>query len=361
MKTINFVLPGPGANPIGGYKIVYEYANRLIKDGYKINIIHSATLLWKERDIKTKIKGIIKYPYFKMVKKKQEPYNWFPLDKKINLYWVPTLEEKYIPDADITFATACETAVYVNQYGSKKGEKYYLIQHFEDWYFSKERVLETWKFQMEKIVIAKWLEKIGKEISVSTTLINNGLDFEKFSLDIPYHLKNKKQIIMLYHNSDWKGSKIGLQAIEKIKKVVEDLEVILFGVPQRPDNLPKYIQYYNSPTQEKLRELYNNSAIFLGTSYGEGWGLTVSEAMQCGCAVVCTDVNGYNEMVCQEKTGLLSKAGDSEGLAENIIRLMNNDELRIKLAKNGNEFIQQFTWERAYGKFKALIEKREVE
>ena len=40
MKKICFVLPRYVRHPIGGYKIVYEYANRLVKDNYQVYILY---------------------------------------------------------------------------------------------------------------------------------------------------------------------------------------------------------------------------------------------------------------------------------------------------------------------------------
>lgn len=356
MKKINFILPNGSGKPVGGYKVVFEYANRLKKDGYEVTIVLPATLLWSEKNMYYKLRSIFKYLYFKINFKRYLPYSWFDLDKKILIIWVPSLEEKYIPDAEYTIATACETAEYLKKYSIKKGKKLYLIQHFENWYFSKERVLETWKYPFKKIVIAQWLLEVSNSIGEKSELIYNGLDFEKFNLDIPIKYKKSTKVIMMYHESKWKGSEIGLEALENVKKIIPNLEVTLFGVSKKPENLPKYIQYYISPSQKLLRKLYNESAIYIGTSYGEGWGLTVSEAMQCGCAIACTNVNGYNEMVINNKTGLLSPSGDSEALSKNIIELIKNKNLRIKLAKSGNNFIQDFTWEKAYSKLKNILE-----
>lgn len=41
-KKITFLLPGIANRPIGGYKVVYEYANRLVNDGFAVNIIYPA-------------------------------------------------------------------------------------------------------------------------------------------------------------------------------------------------------------------------------------------------------------------------------------------------------------------------------
>ena len=43
-KSIDFLFPHPAAGPTGGYKVVYEYANRLANDGYGVHIVYSGVL-----------------------------------------------------------------------------------------------------------------------------------------------------------------------------------------------------------------------------------------------------------------------------------------------------------------------------
>ena len=41
---INFLLPHYGLKPSGGFKIVYQYAYFLAENGYKVNIVHPASM-----------------------------------------------------------------------------------------------------------------------------------------------------------------------------------------------------------------------------------------------------------------------------------------------------------------------------
>lgn len=355
-KIITFLLPGGSRNPVGGYKIVYEYANRLIKDNYEVNIIYPATLLWREQNIYQKLKGVVKYFYFRVNKSRYLPYNWFSLDKKIKIFWTPTLEEKYIPKSDCVIATACQTSEYLNEYKNINIKKFYLIQGYETWSYSEEKLLKTWKYPLNKIVISKWLKEIAISLNEKVELIYNGLDFEKFYIENEIEKRKNKNIIFLYHENEIKGTKYAIEALKELKIRDNEIRVRSFGAYKNPKNLPNWIEYYYSPTQSKLRELYNESSIFLGTSLGEGWGLTVAEAMQCGCAVVCTNVVGYNEMAFNGETALLCESKNSKDMVEKIEKLIKNDDLRIKIAKNGNKFIQLFTWEKAYNSFKFLID-----
>jgi glycosyltransferase involved in cell wall biosynthesis len=83
--------------------------------------------------------------------------------------------------------------------------------------------------------------------------------------------------------------------------------------------------------------------------------LTVGEAMICGCAVACTDNDGYKEMAIDGVTALLSPIKKPIDLAENIIKLIENDSLRLELSERGYEYIKQFDWEKSYSKLRSYM------
>jgi len=106
--------------------------------------------------------------------------------------------------------------------------------------------------------------------------------------------------------------------------------------------------YQQDPPQDHIIEkLYNGSSIMLSPSRAEGFPLPPAEEAACGCAVVATDIGGHREYLESGVTGLLSPPEDPEALARNLCLLLGNDELRIRLARSGNEFIKRFTWERS--------------
>lgn len=359
-NTVTFLFPRTGEIPIGGFKVVYEYGNRLIDSGINVNYVYgiasrkdlSGTIKWVYYTVR--IFRYLKYRYFMEYK----PNKWFNTKKGANHLLRYSLNEKYIPQSDVIIATSWTTAYWLNEYNlinSKR--KFYFIQHFEDWHGTKEKVIHTWKMNLKKIVIAPWLKDIGDNLGVECFTIENGFNTNEFYLTTPIEDRDRNLAIMLWHNNPFKGCKIGLEAINIVKKEIKDFKVILFGVPKRPKDLPSWIQYYQMPKLETHRHLYNNSAIFIGTSYSEGWGLTVGEAMLCGCSVACTNNSGYTILAKNNKTALLSDVGNPKKLAENIIRLVKDDKLRIKLAKNANEEANKYTWDKSYEKFYNLISR----
>ncbi len=357
MKSITFLLPSGTGSPAGGPKVVFEYANRFVADGYQVHIVMPASLLWWESSLKEKIKVGIRFPYA-FISKRHLPYKWFKLDCRIRIHYVFSLHQCFVPKTDIYIATAIETSEYLNTYkGVPTKNKFYFVQHFEDWTLSSERVKKSYTYPLNKIVIARWLRDIIKEGGNEAELVENGFDFSEFKLIIPIEHKDRMSVTMLYHPLEKKGCKDGLIALGIVKKKYPSIKLCLFGYLSRPKDLPEWIEYYEKPDKQKHVEIYNKSAIFLGTSHYEGWGLTIGEAMMCGSAVVCTDNGGYAEMVKNMQTGLISPIKNPEGLANNIIKLIEDDELRCKIAQNGCDYIKSFTWEKAYSKFKAIIDK----
>ena len=266
-----------------------------------------------------------------------------------------TPHSRNIPSADVVVAGSRDTAEWVNQYPEAKGRKFYLIQHLESWSGPEEKVLETWKMPLKKIVIAEWLRQIADDLKEESVLIPNGLDFGHFRMDVSPVDRDRNQLMMLFHTLEWKGSADGLKAMEMVKSEISGIRATLFGVPSRPSRLPAWIEYRQAPKQSELRGLYNQTAIFVAPSWNEGWGLPPCEAMMCGAAVAATDNGGHREFAFHEKTALLSPPKDPRSLATNIIRLIRDEELRIRLAKQGNANIQQFTWDRAADAFEKAI------
>ena len=349
---LTFILPGSGSYLSGGFKVVYEYANRFAQDGFSVKIIYPMVITWKRYSLNYTVKRV--YHYFRALLKSSYKPDWFKIDNRIKQIWLPYLSYYFIHKSDYIFATGWETAVFLNGYHSNSIKKYYLIQSFEDWCGPREKVEATWKYPMKKVVISPWLKDIADRMGEESYLIENGFDFESFHLMNSIENRNKFSVIMLYHEWELKGSKVGIKALEIVKIKKSQLRAILFGTPEPPKNLPEWITYHQSPPN--LCKLYNTAAIYLGTSSCEGFSLTVGEAMQCGCATVCTDIGGYKVVAEHGVTALLSPIGDAECLAKNIIRFLEDDGLRIKIARNGYDKIKEFTWERAYNKLKDLIE-----
>jgi glycosyltransferase involved in cell wall biosynthesis len=75
--------------------------------------------------------------------------------------------------------------------------------------------------------------------------------------------------------------------------------------------------------------------LFLLTSISEGIPLTIIEAMAAGLPVVATRVGGVTEMVENGLTGFLAPTGDDRAVADAILRLVADAELRHEMGRRG--------------------------
>ena len=349
MTKINIILPALPKYPVGGFKVIFEYANKMAEDSNDVWIYYPKRL--KPEKIRKSILYKFVFEIFKYLKIKNHfAARWFNLNEKVKENFIYTLEEKYIRDSDVTIATSWETAEWIGNYSQNKGKKLYLIQDFETWSGSNERIIQTWKLPLQKIAIATWLKKMVNEVGEKCIIIRNGLDHKTFGLDVNIKNRNPLKVSMLYHKLEWKGSNIGIEALKIVKKTIPNLEVDLFSTSKRNNFIPQWMNFHEKP--KNLRKLYNNSSIFLSPSLSEGWGLPRAEAMQCGCATIITNVNGHNDYGINGQDYLMVNPNDADDLAQSIIKLINDNELRYKISKSGNELVKNFTWENSYQQMK---------
>lgn len=93
--------------------------------------------------------------------------------------------------------------------------------------------------------------------------------------------------------------------------------------------------------QAQLREVYNRAAIVVLNSYREGFGLTLSEAMMCGAAVIGTRSGGITDIIEHEQRGLLVEQDNARELAGAMVRLLRDQPLRQRLAEAGHGFAHE--------------------
>jgi glycosyltransferase involved in cell wall biosynthesis len=83
--------------------------------------------------------------------------------------------------------------------------------------------------------------------------------------------------------------------------------------------------------QTDMPEIFKDSDIFVLTSLNEGFGRVLVEAMACGLAIIATNVGGVPEIIEDQINGLLIPSCNHKLLAESIIILAENREMRQKM------------------------------
>jgi len=342
---ITFILPNIAIS--GGTKAVFEFANHLYDRGHDVSVVYpllpmtSGAKWYSLGGLKGKTLGIVDNL------KQGVHIDWF--DLKGNLIRVPSLSERYMPDADIIVATWWETAYYVSRYNETKGEKFYLAQHYEIWGGPKERVNNSYKLGLRIVVNSNWLRNILQDtLGVGVeALILHSPDFDQFYPEDSKRSSDRIRILMPYRKIEWKGIKDGIRAFKIAKEKHPNIQLVMFG-PARDRDVPNNVEFYEKPYENQLREIYNSCDIFVFPSHVEGFGMPPMEAMACRCAVVTTNVGAVPDYTIPGETALVSPPQSPELLAENIIKLVGDEKLLKRISEAGyNHIIENFNWNKA--------------
>ncbi len=355
---IAFILPKFFQSvPFGGFRVVYEIANVMARRGNDICLFYPPGGFFGIALVDKLLSPWRKYMAWRNSIGEQElRVRWMTLDERIKNLHLFSLDNPHCGSLDAIIATSWQTATLLAEQGAHlTAPRFYLIQGYETWMGPKERVDATWRLPFKKIVVSEWLRDRALELGDSESVkIPPGIDFKLFRVLRPIEERDRLSIGMVYNMHPMKGGKDALRALEIVRRTYPGIKVKFISLHPPGPFMPSWIEYHTRPPQELLAELYNGCAIFISASVLEGFGLPGAEALACGCALATTDSLGVREYAIDGETALVSPPRDPERLAENIVRLM-DDDFRVGLAKRGNQSIKQFTWERAVDKFEEVI------
>jgi glycosyltransferase involved in cell wall biosynthesis len=110
--------------------------------------------------------------------------------------------------------------------------------------------------------------------------------------------------------------------------------------------------------QESPQAFYNHFDLFLLTSITEGLSNSLLEAMAMGLPTVVTRVGGNEELVVDGYTGYLLPPEDVQGIAQAIITLAQNDQLRRNMGQAGRErIVHEFSFARRLQRIESLYQE----
>jgi len=134
-----------------------------------------------------------------------------------------------------------------------------------------------------------------------------------------------------------------MQVLGKVKKKWPDIKVAIVGRGQYQKKLASLIsknslnlniEFVGWKDEKELEDIYLNSKALLLSSKSEGLPMVVVEAMSYGLSVFATDVGDISWIVRDGKDGRILTYGDTHGMAEAILDILNNQELFEKMGKS---------------------------
>ena len=119
-----------------------------------------------------------------------------------------------------------------------------------------------------------------------------------------------------------------------------------------------HVRFVGAVPHNKVAEYLSAADIYVSTSFSDGTSASLLEAMACSLTPLVTEIPGNTEWIENEVNGLLVPVADSKRLAEKILLLASDHELRAGLQINANTTIKRrVNWARNIEKFFEIMDK----
>ena len=233
------------------------------------------------------------------------------------------------------------------------------------------------KFVMKRLahlcVVSRAMQETCIEFGMEPETINvlpMGVDLKNTFLPTANTARHDHRLLFVGRLVEKKGVTHALEAVAILKKTIPDIELLVVGDgPELPVlkrkitqlGLEQNVTLAGSVRNPELPQLYSSATVFVMPAVvdsrgdQEGFGLVLVEAMGCGCAVIASDLPPIRDIVQHGQNGLLAQPGAANDLADKIRQLLQDRELRARLAVKGRESVGRFDWDATAGRYHALF------
>ena len=156
-----------------------------------------------------------------------------------------------------------------------------------------------------------------------------------------------------------------IMAWEKVVQKRPDWRLDIFGQGEWQEMLQKMIDdrglqdvvRVNAPTKNIGKE-YSESSMLVMSSHYEGFPMVMVEAMACGLPAVSFDFKcGPKDIIKDGENGVIVPDGDIDALAEAMMKLMGDDELRKRMGEEAKKVVETYSEEKVMSKWMKLYEE----
>lgn len=152
-----------------------------------------------------------------------------------------------------------------------------------------------------------------------------------------------------------------IKAFNLVKRKIPNAKLWIVGdgylrkdLEKKACNGVKFFAYM--PEKEKI-ELLSRAWVLINPSIREGWGINIIEANACSTPCIAYDVPGLRDSIKNNETGLLARVATVEKLAEEILKVLSDHELRQKLSENALKWAKNFSWDKSATESLRILEK----
>jgi L-malate glycosyltransferase len=205
--------------------------------------------------------------------------------------------------------------------------------------------------RMDVIVVPSgYLVDVFAEFGLKAEVVPNIFDLSQFSFRPRKPLRPHLVCTRGFH--PYYRVDLVVQAFASVQKVYPQARLDLAGGGPVEGEVRDLVQKRNLSgvrflgvvSRQEIGRVYEAADIFVNASSLDNMPVSILEAFASGTPVVSTAPEGMSYLVHHERTGLLSPTGNAALLAENILRLLRDQELAARLADNAYEESSRYRW-----------------
>jgi PEP-CTERM/exosortase A-associated glycosyltransferase len=237
------------------------------------------------------------------------------------------------------------------------GLRYYATRSLETYVFRRSQAITTICDGLARDIIARGID------ADKVTVIPNGVDIHRFQMTGEIDLKLRKELgfcgktILGFIGSfySYEGLPLLMEAIPHILQEKPEVRLLLVGGgPQEAFlkslayalKIEDKVVFSGRVPHDKVQQYYDQVDIFVYPRYSMRLTELVTplkplEAMAQGRLVVASDVGGHKELILDQKTGYLFKAGQISDLVDTILRLLENPEKWPIVKEAARQFVEE--------------------
>lgn len=320
---INWLIPGFGKEKSGGLLNIFRSIYHLERAGHTIRIYAVA-------------KGSISSALLTELAQ-----DYFPIKTTVELF------QGQVVDSDALVATNWISAYTARGLGNT-ARKFYFVQDLEHLFYAEGSLCEfarqTYRWGFYGVTLGPWIaDVLRREFGMECSHFGFSFDREVYSVEGERRLPNGKKRVIFYArpSTERRGFELGVLALSIVAKEMPETEFVLVGFPPQSIRLPFPALLPGVLSPRELAGLYRSCQIALVLSH-TNLSLLPLELMACGCAVVSNSGSNVEWLLKAETTQLADST--PEALADAVLTLLQNDELRAQKTAAGLALAQRTNW-----------------
>jgi phosphatidylinositol alpha-mannosyltransferase len=193
---------------------------------------------------------------------------------------------------------------------------------------------------------------LNKYFEANWTIVPNGIDLDLFNPHAPPPpgIRRDVPVILFLGRFDPRnGLTTLIESFRKVRGKNREAQLVVVG------DGPLRKHYYRAAAGDpditfvgsvlgSRPSYYAHSAMYACPTTKASFGITLLESMACETPVVCSDILGFRDVVKHEREALMFHCGDRDALADDLVRLLDDETLRARLGKAGRQEAQMYGW-----------------